>query len=228
MCKGGGRHRQHPLSAPLSLNHTPQFSRVPGSTTAFRDGGHGQRASRIRHDTWVYPWRTWRATRDACSPTYPSFEQETRRAAAAPGDWNRGFASLARNLRPRQRLSAAHAQGRELQHRRSVSSNTDNQRRASQLSSAQAPASAREAPAANHAPSCSRDRHARQTRHGLRLLLSWVSTVNTSSRHFVPAGPGSRPSGQAPEREVEGERCTTKAFSSGRRRAAGPTLPAQM
>lgn len=44
-----------------------------------------------------------------------------------------------------------------------------------------------------------------------------------SSRPRVPSvRPGSR------EREVEGERCTTKAFSSGRRRAAGPTLPAQM
>lgn len=83
-----------------------------------------------------------------------------------------------------------------MQYRRSVSSNTDNQR-ASQLSSTQAPASAREAPAANHDPSCSRDRHARQTRHGLRLLLSWVSTANTSSRHFAPAG--RRPVRQARE-----------------------------
>lgn len=30
---------------------------------------HRPRASRIRNDTWGYPWRTWRATRDACSPT---------------------------------------------------------------------------------------------------------------------------------------------------------------
>lgn len=37
-------------------------------------------------------------------------------------------------------------------------------------------------------------------------MLSWVSTVNSPSRHFVPAGPRSRPSGQAPEREAEGER----------------------
>lgn len=94
MRKGGGRHRQHPLPAPLSLDHAPQFSRVSGSTTAFRDGsigrGHREFAMTLG-DIHGAPG----AQQETLLADLTNFDQETQRAAAAPGDWNRGFASLA-------------------------------------------------------------------------------------------------------------------------------------
>ena len=111
-----GRTAASPPGAALP-RHAPQFSRVPGSTTAFRDGedgGNGQWASQIKF------WRSM-ARRLLADLTKPYSEHEgLGREQPHPPEIGT-VASLAshRNLRPRQRLSAARAQGRELQHCRS-------------------------------------------------------------------------------------------------------------
>lgn len=54
LCKGGGRHRQHPLPAPLSLDHTV-YSAIqpsPGIDDGVSGWENARRASRIRNDTW--------------------------------------------------------------------------------------------------------------------------------------------------------------------------------
>jgi len=179
-----GRTAASPPGAALP-RHAPQFSRVPGSTTAFRDGedgGNGQWASQIKF------WRSM-ARRLLADLTKPYSEHEgLGREQPHPPEIGT-VASLAshRNLRPRQRLSAAHAQGRELQHRRSVSSNTDNQ------------------PTLISTGACFRQRGARcqslpellprPTRPPQETwagALAVMSTDNTPSRHFFQRAPVKR------------------------------------